>query len=80
MNTFVNENGSLNFLLNDLETQIKRIKEEIRKIDEMLSHEPDSFGSRIEKLEYKTKMFDLISRRNVLAFNLSLLDLNKRRF
>lgn len=79
MNTFVNENGSLNFLLTDLEAQTKRIKEEIRKIDEMLSHEPESFHSRIEKLEYKTKMFDLINKKNVLAFNLSLLDLNKRR-
>lgn len=80
MNTFINENGALNFLLNDLEAQTKRIKEEIRKIDEMLSNEPEAFHSRIEKLEYKTKMFDLINKRNVLAFNLSLLDSNKRRF
>ncbi len=73
MNTFSNENGALNFLLNDIEAQTMKLKEEIKKIDDMLSKEPESFHSRIEKLEYKTKMFDLINKKSVLAFKLSLI-------
>lgn len=73
MNTFSNENGALNFLLNDIESQTVKLKEEIKKIDDMLSKEPEFFQSRIEKLEYKTKMFDLINKKSVLAFKLSII-------
>lgn len=81
MNTFItNGNDSLNFLVNDIEAQTKKIKEEIKKIDEMLSKEPESFSSRLEKIEYKTKMFELISKKKALAFNLSFITthLNKK--
>lgn len=74
MNTFItNGNDFFNFLVNDIESQTKKIKEEIRKIDEMLAKEPESFSSRLEKIEYKTKMFELISKKSALAFNLSYL-------
>lgn len=78
MNTFLNGNNSLNLILNDLETQTKKMKEEIEKINKLLSEEPQSFNSRIEKLEYKAKMFELISKKKALAFKLSVLDSNKR--
>lgn len=78
MNTFINGNGAMNYLINELEAQTKKIKEEIKQIDEMLSKEPDSFHSRLEKIEYKTKMFDLISKKKALAFNLSVIDSKKR--
>lgn len=77
MNTFSKENGTLKFLLNDLGDQTRRIREEIKKIDEMLSKEPQPFRSRIEKLEYKTKLFDLLNKKSVLALNLSVLDSGK---
>lgn len=73
MNTIANGNGVINFLINNLESQTQKIKEEIKKIDEILQKEPESFHSRLEKIEYKTKMFELINKKKALAFNLSFI-------
>ncbi len=77
MNSLTFNDDSLKHLIDNIEQQTRQIKDEIKKIDNLIAQEPVTFKNRLEKLEYKTKIFDLINKKFMLAFKLSLLTTDK---
>lgn len=72
----INNNGFPDFLYNDIEQLTKQLSDEIKKIDELLKQEPTKFSSRLEKVEFKRNLFELINKRNAYAFKISLISHN----
>ncbi len=77
MNSLTFNDDSLKHLIDNIEQQTRQIKDEIKKIDNLIAQEPVTFKNRLEKVEYKTKIFDLLSRKSALAFKLSLISKEK---
>jgi hypothetical protein len=64
-------------VVKDVNLKTEMIKNEMKKLEQMIKDsDMHEYSSRIEKLEKKTELNEILSYKNVLSFRLSILHVN----